>query len=187
MTLIIISIIVACFYCNDFIQNNSSDVEGNLQENIYETPIEKTDNVDRREEALKMFCGGFSIVVPGAMKDGITWVYNMELDPINSNCEWVEEGVANITGSKGWCGTIIKMPEAWEIYSFSLHNSFRYAIAEMRQVDDFYEGENHVCKVKLELDDYNNIVMLYIEGNGAPAPLHDGNGGFTEKATFYKE
>lgn len=53
----------------------------------------------------------------------------------------------------------------------------------LRQVDEYYEGENHVCKVKLELDDYNNIVMSYIEGNAAPAPLYDSTG----KATFYRE
>lgn len=187
LTLIIISIILACSYWNDIIQEYPSDKESNMKENVFETPVEKADDVDRREEALKKFCGFFSIVVPGPMKDGITWVYNMELDPINSSCEWVEEGAVNITGSKGWCGTIIKMVDAWEIYSFSLHNSFKYAIAEMRQVDEFYEGENHVCKVKLELDDYDNIIMSFIEGNDAPAPLHDGHGTFTEKALFNRE
>ena len=187
MTLIVVSIIAVFFNFNGNIKNNPSVIEGNFQENKYETSVEKTDDSDKREEVLKLFCGRFSIVVPGAMKDGITWVYNMELDPINSNCEWIEEGVVHITDSKGWCGTLIKGTEAWEIYSFSLHNSLKYAIAEMRQVDDFYEGENHVCIVKLELDDYNNIVMSYIEGNDAPAPLYDSTGGLTEKATFYRE
>lgn len=185
--LIAISIIAAFIYLNEIIPNNHSVIEEDAQENIHEFPIKKTDDIDKREEALKLFCGGFSIVAPGAMKDGITWVYNMELDPINSSCEWIEEGVVHITDSKGWCGTLIKGTEAWEIYSFSLHNSLKYAIAEMRQVDDYYEGENHVCKVKLELDDYNNIIMSYMEGNDAPAPLYDSSGGFTEKATFYRE
>lgn len=184
--LIIISIIVACILLNNISQNNSSYKEEKLQEEVSENHIEEIDNVDRREEALKLFCGNFSIVAPGAMKDGITWVYEMELDPINSSCEWVEEGLVNIKSSKGWCGTTFKMTEVWDIYNFSLHNSLKYAIAEMRQVDEFYEGENHVCKVKLELDDYNNIVMSYIDGNEAPAPLYDGDGGFKE-AIFYRD
>lgn len=181
--LIVISIIAVYIYMNDFSQNDYSVIKENSWESIYESRVKKTDDVDKREEALKLFCGGFSIVAPGVMKDGITWVYNMELDPINSRAEWIEEGVVHITDSKGWCGTLIKGTEAWEIYSFSLHNSLKYAIVEMRQVDEYYEGENHVCKVKLELDDYNNIVMSYIEGNAAPAPLYDSTG----KATFYRE
>ena len=140
-----------------------------------------------RKDALETFTGKFTIVAPGVMKEGITWAYDLELDPVNSNCKWVIDGCVNITHSKGFCGTFIKMEEAWEIYSFNLHNSLKYAIADMRRVDEFYEGENKVCKVKLELDEFNNIKMSYMEGNDAPYPLWDDNMNYTKVATFYRE
>ena len=122
------------------------------------------------------------------MKDGITWAYDLVLDPVNSKCEWVIDEIVNISNSKGYCGTIIKMEEAWNIYNFSLHNSLKYAIAKMRRVDSAYDGETKVCVVKLELDEFNNILMSYIEGNDSPYPLHD----FvtdepTRVATFYRQ
>lgn len=141
-----------------------------------------------RKDALETFTGKFTIVAPGVMKEGITWAYDLELDPVNSNCKWVIDGCVNITHSKGFCGTFIKMEEAWEIYSFNLHNSLKYAIADMRRVDEFYEGENKVCKVKLELDEFNNIKMSYMEGNDAPYPLwNDDCTDYNRVATFYRE
>lgn len=201
--LILISLITFCYLFwkgNHKLHNIDDNLNGdtlvrlvdtsiNTDISVHPTPLSQNNMQEEtsREEALKSFCGSFSIIAPGAMKDAITWVYSLELDPINSDCEWIEEGIVYITNSKGWCGTLLKMTEAWEIYNFSLHNSLNYAIADMRQVDEFYTGETRLCKVKLELDEYNNIKMSFIEGNDAPAPLCDSNGGYTYIATFYRE
>lgn len=140
-----------------------------------------------KESILKKYCGSFSIVAPGYMKDGITWVYNLELDPINSKCEWIEDDFIHIVDSKGYCGTSIKGTEAWEIYTFNLRNDLKYAVADMRRVDETYRGENKTCKVKLELDEYDNIKMSFITGNAAPSPLYDSDGGFNETAIFNRD
>lgn len=132
-----------------------------------------------RDDALKKFCGTFSIVSPGYSETGITHVYSMQLDPINSSCEWIEDDIIHISNSKGWCGTMMQGFEAWNIINFSLHNSFKYAIVDMRRVASmFSDGTTKTCKLKLELDDYNNIVMTYISGNGAPGPLIQSNGSY---------
>ncbi|MDD6538731.1 MAG: toll/interleukin-1 receptor domain-containing protein [Bacteroidales bacterium] len=140
-----------------------------------------------RDDILTLYKGSFSIVAPGAMKDGITWVYILELDPVKSECTWIEDDFVNITDSKGFCGTPMQGAEAWEVYNFNLHNSLRYAILQMRRVDAFYEGENKICKIRLELDSYNNLKMSFIEGTDAPAPLIDEQGNYTNVATFYRE
>ena len=129
----------------------------------------------------------FSIVTPGYMKDGISMVYNLELDPINSKCEWIEDGIIHIVDSKGYCGTLIQGTEAWEIYTFNLHNNLKFAVADMRRVDETYEGENQTCKVKLELDEYDNIKMSFIAGNAAPSPLYDIDGNINETAIFNRD
>ncbi len=131
-----------------------------------------------REEALKKFCGSFSIVTPGLSEHSYTYVYSMELDPINASCEWIDD-IVHITDSKGWCGTMIQTYEAWDIINFSLHNSLKYAIVDMRCVANmFSDGMTKTCKLKLELDDYDNIVMTYMEGNDAPAPLIQEDGSY---------
>lgn len=177
--------IVCTLYLNGNIGKRSSQ-ETIITEDTIESSLQiESSIVDKaREDALKLFCGEFAIVAPGSMKDGITWVYEMELDPVNSTCSDADAGIEN---SKGWCGTMMQMPEVWEVYSFSLHNSLKYAIVEMRRVDDFYDGENKTCKLKLELDEFNNIKMSYLDGNDAPSPLYGGEDGFTEIATFYRE
>ena len=158
-------------------------------EDAYEQKSASSTSIEQsRKKALDKFSGKFSIVAPGAMKGGITWAYDMELDPVNSSCQWVMEDLVDIRNSKGYCGTFIKMEEAWEVYRFSLHNDLTYAIVEMRRVDDFYEGENQVCKVKLELDEFNNIKMSFIDGNAAPYPLWNDDGTkYNRVATFYRE
>ena len=92
-----------------------------------------------------------------------------------------------IRDSKGYCGTDIRNTEAWEIYSFSLHNSYKYAIADMKCVYDDFDNDNKLCKIKLELDEFDNIKMSYIEGNGAPEVLIDNNGGYSNVVTFIRE
>lgn len=132
-----------------------------------------------RAEVLNKFCGTFSIVSPGYLETGITHIYSMQLDPVNSSCEWIEDGIIHITNSKGWCGTMIKGVEVWDIINFSLHKSYKYAIVDMRRVACmFSDGITKTCKLKLELDDYDNIIMTYISGNEAPSPLVQSNGSY---------
>lgn len=150
-----------------------------------EVPVEEP--AKTREDVLNEFRGSYSTVSPGAMKEGISYVYTMELDPVYSSCQWVEDGIVDITNSKGFCGTMMQMPEVWEIITFSLHNSLEYAIVTMKRVDEWYEGVNKVCTLKLTLDEYNNIIMTYVDGNDAPGVLVDSFGGFSDSATFYRE
>lgn len=140
-----------------------------------------------RQEALKLFTGGFTIKSQGLMDSGINYVYEMELDPINSSCTWEDMGIYD---SKGYCGTMMQGYEAWNVYNFSLHNSYKYAILDMREVKTMLppeDGLTRTCKVRLELDEFNNLKMTFIEGNDAPGPLYDGHGGYTKVATFYRD
>ena len=154
-----------------------------------EASLNKTAEIHavNKMDILKKYSGSFSIVTPGYMKDGISMVYNLELDPINSKCEWIEDGIIHIVDSKGYCGTLIKGTEAWEIYTFNLHNDLKYAVADMRRVDETYEGENQTCKVKLEFDEYDNIKMSFIAGNAAPSPLYGFDGNINETAIFNRD
>lgn len=185
LTAILSSLIVFCALCYFYVANQTNqDAQADSSQSL---KSDNDDNQTTRDDVLELYSGSFSTVAPGAMKDGITWVYNMELDPIRSKCKWIEEDFVYISDSKGYCGTAMQGAEAWEVYNFSLHNSLRYAILELKEVDDFYEGENRTCKVKLELDSFNNIKMSYIEGTFAPAPLLDENGEYTDIVTFYRE
>ena len=154
-----------------------------------EASLNKTAEIHdvNKMEILKKYSGSFSIVTPGYMKDGISMVYNLELDPINSKCEWIEDGIIHIVDSKGYCGTLIKGTEAWEIYTFNLHNDLKYAVADMRRVDETYEGENQTCKVRLEFDEYDNIKMSFIAGISAPSPLYGFDGNINETAIFNRD
>ena len=101
----------------------------------------------------------------------------MELDPLHSTCEWIEEDLFEIRESKGYCGTHIKGTEAWEVLSFNLHESGSHVLVEMKRLYDTFEGRlTEICKLKLELDEYKNIRMTYVSGDDAPSPLYDGEG-----------
>lgn len=141
-----------------------------------------------KAKALSKFCGSYSIVAPGLAEAEPTYLYSLELDPVNASCEWIEEDLdIHISGSKGWCGTMMRDYEAWNIIEFSLHNSGKYAHVTMRrEAGMFSDGFTKTCKLKLELDDFDNIVMTYISGDRAPGPLCgvDGNYG---SATFIRD
>lgn len=143
------------------------------------TKSQKTEIVDTpaqleklREEALKSFCGNYSLFAPGLMKEGIPVEFWLKLDPVNHSCKYLCDGLANITHSIGIYGREQQCPEIWEIYRFSLNNNLRSAIVDMRQVDEWYEGENRVCTVKLELDEFNDLKMTFISGNAKPGILY---------------
>jgi hypothetical protein len=90
----------------------------------------------------------------------------------------VEDGIVNITNSKGYCGTMMQMPDYWEVISFSLNSNGKVAIAEM------IGGDNSLCKVSLTLDEYDNLVMSYISGNEAPGVLWGDDGKYSRAVTF---
>lgn len=179
------SLVIFCALC--FLYKSNQIIPDIQADSSLSSTSGDGDKQTSRDDIIELYSGSFSTVAPGAMKEGITWVYNMELDPIHSKCKWIEEDFVYISDSKGYCGTVMQGAEAWEVYNFSLHNSLRYAILELKEVDDFYEGENRTCKVKLELDSFNNIKMSYIEGTFAPAPLLYDNGEYTNIVTFYRE
>lgn len=182
---ILSSVIILCALSYFY---ESNQIPPDVQTDSLQSPTPSGgDKQPSRDDILELYSGSFSTVAPGTMKEGITWIYNMELDPIHSKCKWIEEDFVYISDSKGYCGTVMQGAEAWEVYNFSLHNSLRYAILELKEVDDYYEGENRTCKVKLEIDSFNNIKMSFIEGTFAPAPLLDDNGEYANIVTFYRE
>lgn len=148
------------------------------KENLREESQEQTSTPKiNKEDILRDYCGSFSFVAPGIMSDAITYVYTLELDPLHSTCEWIEEDLFEIRESKGYCGTHIKGTEAWEVLSFNLHESGSHVLVEMKRLYDTFEGRlTEICKLKLELDEYKNIRMTYVSGDKAPSPLYDGEG-----------
>lgn len=93
-------------------QVNTSD--NNTEVRLTEAPLHVTSEIveNTRDDILKLYTGIFSIVAPGVMKEGMTWVYIMELDPVKSECVWIEDDFVNISSSKGFCGTIMQCAEA---------------------------------------------------------------------------
>lgn len=142
-----------------------------------------TENIDKKqnENSINKFCGSFSYSSAAANIGGINYVYDLVLDPINSTCTLVEDGIVNITNSKGYCGTMMQMPDYWEVTSFSLNSNGKVALLEM------IGGDNSICKVSLTLDEYDNLVMSYISGNEAPGILMDDNGEYTHSVKFTRE
>lgn len=138
-----------------------------------------TENVDKNQnKSIEEFCGSFSYTSPAAHIGGINYVYELVLDPVNSTCTLVEDGIVNITNSKGYCGTMMQMPEYWDVINFSLNSNGKVALLEM------IGGDNSICKVSLTLDEYENLVMSYISGNEAPGILMDDNGGYSRIVKF---
>lgn len=175
ITIAIITIIFGLYFAvssdtPDTINDNPDSVASNVQ----------VKEKDTRTKLMK-FCGSFTYTTPNAGYGGINYVYEMVLDPINSKVSIVEDGVVNITDSKGYCGTMMQWPEYWEIINFSLNNNGKEAIVQM------IGGDNNVCDVKLTLDDYNNIVMSFVSGNEGPGVLLDDSGNYTCTAVFKKE
>lgn len=130
---------------------------------------------------LKKFCGSFTYTIPNAGFGGINYVFELVLDPLNSSVNMVEEGIVNITNSKGYYGTMMQWPEYWEVVGFNLNKNGDEAIVQM------IGGDNNICDVRLRLDDYNNIEMSFISGNEGPGILMDGNGNYTSKVIFRRE
>ena len=127
---------------------------------------------------LQRFCGSFTNTAPNAGYGGINYVYELVLDPLYSKASIVEDGVVNITDSKGYCGTMMQWPEYWEVTDFSLSKDGKEAVVQM------IGGNNNICDVKLVLDDYNNIEMSFISGNEGPGILLDENGNYTRTVEF---
>lgn len=147
--------------------------------NTYPVTQDETVN-DQQVDPIEKFCGSFSYTSGAANIGGVNYVYELVLDPVNSTCSLVEDGIVNITNSKGYCGTMMQIPEYWEVLNFSLNANGKVALLEM------IGGNNSICKVSLSLDEYDNLIMSYISGNEAPSVLMDSNGGYTRSVTFTK-
>lgn len=139
------------------------------------------ENTDKNQNLpIEKFCGSFIHTDAAAHIGGINSVYELVLDPVNSTCTLVEDGIVNITNSKGYCGTMMQMPEYWDVTNFSLNSNGKIALLEM------IGGDNSICKVSLALDEYDNLIMSYISGNEAPSILMDNNGGYSRTVKFTK-
>lgn len=188
LAIVIIGIVVLCYAFdtqdsnsiseNEVITGLTSDSIGENVESYKE--VAETKEVDYKTK-LKRFCGSYSYVIPNAGFGGVNYVYELVLDPVNSTCTVQEEGFVNIKNAKGYYGTMMQMPEYWEVQSFSVSQDGSHAIVSM------HGGDNCICKVKLELDDYNNIKMSFIEGTDGPGVLYDDNGGMTSVVTFVRD
>lgn len=161
----------------------------NIEEQVNETEDQTEDILDdilsfdevEYKKKMQRFCGSFTYIIPNRGYGGINYVYNLVLDPIDSSCSIQEEGIVNITNSKGFYGTMMQYPEIWEVISFSLALDGSHAIASM------IGGDNCICKVKLELDSYNNIQMSFVEGTDGPGLLYDSKGDMTNVVTFERD
>lgn len=122
ISLLIIILIAVALFLNNF---NSANPE-------VESTVSIISNVKVKEKdtrtKLQRFCGSFTNTSPNAGYGGINHVYELVLDPLNSKANIVEEGVVNITNSKGYCGTMMQWPEYWEVINFSLNNDGKEAI-----------------------------------------------------------
>ncbi len=176
----VISLLIIILIAVALILNTSNSANPEV-----ESTVSIISNVEVKEKdtrtKLQRFCGSFTNTSPNAGNGGINHVYELVLDPLNSKANIVEEGVVNITNSKGYCGTMMQWPEYWEVINFSLNNDGKEAIVQM------IGGDNNICDVKLVLDDYNNIVMSFIKGNEGPGILLDEHGKYAEEVEFRRD
>lgn len=139
---------------------------------------EKVEQGNNQEEALRNFTGRFTYI-EASETGGINTNYELVLDPVNSKATIVEDGIVNIRNSKGYYGSMMRFPAYWNVKSFNLHKNGRSAVVQLTGPN------NSISTVKLELDDYNNIEMSYVDGNYPPTVLEDYKGNYT-KATFLR-
>lgn len=177
LSILLLTVIASMFLLRG---KGSEDEHMGLNQMIENNTVKEmaTDTSTNKENPMKKFCGSFSHSDHAANIGGLNYVYELVLDPVNSTCTLVEDGIVNITNSKGYCGTMMQMPDYWEVISFSLNSNGKVAIAEM------IGGDNSLCKVSLTLDEYDNLVMSYISGNEAPGVLWGDDGKYSRAVTF---
>lgn len=184
ISLVIILLITTFIIINN--ANLSSPNEVSTDSNIsidtvnHNISVDTVKVIDTRTK-LQKFCGSFTNTTPNLGYGGFNYVYELVLDPLNSKVSIIEDGIVNITNSKGYCGTMMRWPEYWEVVNFSLNNNGKEAIVQM------IGGNNNICDVKLVLDDYNNIEMSFISGNEGPGILYDEYGTYTNKVVFRRD
>jgi hypothetical protein len=125
-------------------------------------------NEDSRQQALQKFCGSFTLTEKGG---GFNVVTELVLDPVNRSCRKViDDGaggyIVNITNSIGYYGSEMQMVAYWNILSFNISEDGRSALIEM--IPEFGDEVAEVSKVKLQLDEYNNITLSHVSGNSSP-------------------
>lgn len=156
---------------NDSIEMVKKSVENTISEDMTSNSSKTTEQT--KERALELFSGVFQYA------ETLSVIWNLDLDPLKKKVPLHMEllnGNENedIQYAMGWFYTYFKEPQCWEITSFNLGNDFNTALVEMilRYEDRLY-GEDRssiliMCKIKLELDDFNNIKMSFVSGNDFP-------------------
>ena len=145
-----------------------------------------------KEDAMSLFCGEFQV----SWNDVITFIWDLELDPVQSKASYqlkeLYEDADDIVNTKGWCGTFTNTPQYWIVTSFNLKNDHKSALVELMQVydepifEDTSRPDHVMCTLLLELDEFNNIKMSFVNGNGAPWILA-GDDGYNHKVTFVRQ
>lgn len=182
------------YYTNksSYSSEDSTNVADNKSMIVETNGISKESGALTKDDAMSLFCGEFQI----AWNDVITFIWDLELDPINSKASYklkeLYEDADDIVNTKGWCGTFTNTPQYWIVTSFNLKKDHKSALVEMMQVydesifEDSSKPDHVMCSLLLELDEFNNIKMSFINGNGAPWILASGDG-FKHDVTFVRQ
>lgn len=163
---------------NGSIRNEIVDTQLNEEFHEESTPklSERThlDNKLTKEEAIALFCGTFQYA------ETLSVIWDLELNPISKkiplHMELLNgEETEDIQYAMGWFGTYFKEPQYWEVTSFNLGRDNNTALLEMiLRYEDRWGREDDrsgilvSCKIKLELDDFNNLKISYVSGNDIP-------------------
>lgn len=178
-------VIAVALIVNYALHNNSSSYESPISSNDVEYSADNPStypsdqaseasapasesNEDSRQQALQKFCGSFTLTEKGG---GFNVVTELVLDPVNRSCRKViDDGaggyIVNITNSIGYYGSEMQMVAYWNILSFNISEDGRSALIEM--IPEFGDEVAEVSKVKLQLDEYNNITLSHVSGNSSP-------------------
>lgn len=181
--------------------SNNNNPNTIIENDSIESTTENNDSIDEsdegiilqeseptsREEAMKMFCGTFQYA------EDLFVIWDLNIDPINKkvplHMELLEgDDTEDVRYAMGWFGTYLKQPEFWEIISFNLGRDCNSALVEMmlRAENEEMTGGNRkdrmMCKIKLELDEFNNVKISFVNGMGIPWILSE-----DESTTFIRQ
>lgn len=155
-------------------------VETQSNEGLYDesasNQLERTrlENHLTKEEATRLFCGTFQYA------ETLSVIWDLDLNLISKrvplHMELLNgEDAEDIQYAIGWFGTYFKEPQYWEVTSFNLGRDNNTALLELiLRYEDGWGEENDrsailiSCKIKLELDDFNNLKISYVSGNDIP-------------------
>lgn len=148
-----------------------NDVENSISNDITSNSSNTIEQA--KEQVLELFCGTFQYA------ETLSVIWNLDLDPLKKKVP-LDMGLLtcneneDIEYAMGWFGTYFKEPQYWEITSFNLGKDLNTALVEMilRYEDRWIEEDRSsiliMCKIKLELDEFNNVRMSFVSGNDIP-------------------